>query len=478
MSDKGYVLPDVVDPGRFCVRVMVPQDMGHILAFAGQLWELAQWWTWERDEARTGKDAAAVWRDIMESVWPQLSAELLNCMEGEAVDVRQNDEQPCILEKLVDGEWVQFADLRTCAPRIRYNPTRKTFEYSVDDIGWYEFPEGPYTDDTQYQPAPPPRTEERNVDKLCQAASNSAEFFEQFYNSVASSLAGEAISQISVFGDIADFLTLFLSFTQTVGAYLAAIGEIILLEASYQANEYTQTVWDNVRCLLLDVATLTDDVVTYDFNAFQSGLIQLNIDTGVDTYQNIALLLVFIGGDGLNTTGVADVGDATDECNDCQWCYEWDFTQGDELGWEPAQKGPPHNTAWAVWEDTGWGEVGASQNLSECIVLKGHIGAYIQTIKLTMSEANNPGTSLNALMIATDHVTRDDQNGFDLYQTAGAVSAITYTVPAGGYMYFGDVQLGWTRDRNRAQQFLPVLGKLIKIRVTGVGANPFGEDNC
>lgn len=63
---KGYILPEVIDPaGSKCVSIPVPNDRYHIAAFWGALWTLGAWYNWERDSLKQGKDAAAVWQDII-----------------------------------------------------------------------------------------------------------------------------------------------------------------------------------------------------------------------------------------------------------------------------------------------------------------------------------------------------------------------------------------------------------------------------
>lgn len=68
----GYMLPTVMNPpDSLCFTVKVPNDQGHIAAFFGALFELTQWISWQRDSAKRGKDAAAVWR----AIWVDLAAQ-------------------------------------------------------------------------------------------------------------------------------------------------------------------------------------------------------------------------------------------------------------------------------------------------------------------------------------------------------------------------------------------------------------------
>lgn len=57
-----YLIPDVIDPPtRVCIPISVPNDPHHLQVFWGHLGLLGKWYSWERDDAHTGKDVAAVW---------------------------------------------------------------------------------------------------------------------------------------------------------------------------------------------------------------------------------------------------------------------------------------------------------------------------------------------------------------------------------------------------------------------------------
>lgn len=118
-SRERYVLPiDVNPPTRVCFQVEVPNDIYHIAAFMGQIFALARWWSWELDAAHTAKQAAAVWMDIFDN--------LKRCQptivgggadEGNEQLIRQNPDNPCLLETSINGtDWCAFADLSKCVP--------------------------------------------------------------------------------------------------------------------------------------------------------------------------------------------------------------------------------------------------------------------------------------------------------------------------------------------------------------------------
>lgn len=63
-QDGGYLLPEVIDPPRVSLCIQIPDDPNHIIAFWGALEQLSKWWNWQRDDAHTAKEVAAVWLDV------------------------------------------------------------------------------------------------------------------------------------------------------------------------------------------------------------------------------------------------------------------------------------------------------------------------------------------------------------------------------------------------------------------------------
>lgn len=123
---KGFRLPDDIScSDEICVKVTVPNNLEYRAAFWGSLWKLTKWWCWERDDEKRGKDAAArIKQCIEESYAAYLAGE--RCGVG-LFDVRQNEDEPCKLEKTLDGgeNWVEFCDLTLC--------TKKTAKYIYDE---------------------------------------------------------------------------------------------------------------------------------------------------------------------------------------------------------------------------------------------------------------------------------------------------------------------------------------------------------
>lgn len=90
--DPGYKLPEVIDPDTCCVCIPLPNDFNHKMAFLGQLDELGYWWNWERDPDKKGREAAAVWRNIVQCIREDLDMSGCGCGEDKPTNTRINPE--------------------------------------------------------------------------------------------------------------------------------------------------------------------------------------------------------------------------------------------------------------------------------------------------------------------------------------------------------------------------------------------------
>jgi len=114
-----YTLPDVVNPAKtICYQIEVPDNLFHRAAFFGQIYKLASAVAWDNDASHTALDVAAVWWDIFNNIkecsTPQTSG-AGGADEGMELLIRQNPDNPCILETSINGtDWCAFADFSKC----------------------------------------------------------------------------------------------------------------------------------------------------------------------------------------------------------------------------------------------------------------------------------------------------------------------------------------------------------------------------
>lgn len=99
-----WPLPLVVNPSdSICYCVPVPNDIYHIAAFKGAMFELTKAYSWGNDTAHTAIDAAAVWKVIFDN--------LTTCPT-----VQFQQPIPCLLQASFDGgvTWVTIYDGSDC----------------------------------------------------------------------------------------------------------------------------------------------------------------------------------------------------------------------------------------------------------------------------------------------------------------------------------------------------------------------------
>lgn len=117
---RKFDLPVVVDPPRrVCVQIEVPDDPAHWSAFWGALDTLCLGYAWADDSAHTAREVIQVWRKVIEAAAPNNCAQPISVGADEGVEqmIRQNPDNPCLLESSIDGvHWCAFADLSKCLP--------------------------------------------------------------------------------------------------------------------------------------------------------------------------------------------------------------------------------------------------------------------------------------------------------------------------------------------------------------------------
>lgn len=69
-----FPIPEVIDPPKMCLQLCIPDDPTWKRVINGLLSELGQWYNWQRDDAKSGKELAQVWRKIYNDIdWSDMS---------------------------------------------------------------------------------------------------------------------------------------------------------------------------------------------------------------------------------------------------------------------------------------------------------------------------------------------------------------------------------------------------------------------
>lgn len=86
-----YHLPESNDFNTKFACIRVPIDKYHRAAFIGQIEYLAHWYAWDRDAARSGKEAAAVWQNIIEELTIGDRCDPIACPNGIILEIDPDD---------------------------------------------------------------------------------------------------------------------------------------------------------------------------------------------------------------------------------------------------------------------------------------------------------------------------------------------------------------------------------------------------
>lgn len=232
-----------------------------------------------------------------------------------AFDVRQNEETPCILEKQEDGgEWIPFANLQLCPPRIRNGANG--IEWSPDGEEWEPVPNEPV----------PPVEAAPGQNPLCVAAANAVAVLVTLHYETASNIS--APTALSLAALIAGLLISILFVPFSVAVILAILtGGAITVFAALPFGAFTEEIQEELRCILFCAASEDEDgVVTFDFAEVQGkvaeNVVALNMWDGIQKYLNI------IGEDGLNRAGATSSVTEAD-CSECE-CDDYEIVFADD----------------------------------------------------------------------------------------------------------------------------------------------------
>ena len=226
-------------------------------------------------------------------------------------DVRQSEENPCILEKFVDDEWIEFANLRLCPPIVRLNINMQV-EISFDNGETFEV----LTPNEQPPvPVPDPEFEAR-----CNAAASAVEVLNATYIDVRTYFQNTVAPLVALSGVIS-FIAVYIFFPPAIPTVLEFFVTLYGLLSEIVDDEFDTDTKNTLRCIFYCHSEQVGDQVNFDFEAIILEIADLWDLTGINIYAAVEYILYIMGEQGLNNSGATGV--ITDaECDDCGDCLE------------------------------------------------------------------------------------------------------------------------------------------------------------
>jgi hypothetical protein len=338
-EDNRYDLPDDWNVTDYvCAVIPVPNDPQYIAMLRGLLDTL----TWQRSFRKHSTENAAF---QVSKTWQNcfLSQEwLFTDCEAIVIDVRQNPEDPCELDKeTVDGEWTEFADLQLCPPQLSVSPdgTLQWWNPACNDGAgcWEELPPpADFGDDSEppvTPPFPPGTPEYEDNTAFCIAAANIADALKNLIRAIIDGFF--AIEGASVWTFLAITVVTFIlapEIALPVAAAMIVLAALIIetnLDADFASFDWEE-LRDRIACVLNRDGSMS--------NAEKNDLITRNADWDYPATNQIGWilhdLLQLIPSSVITYLGTIAQSDIEPTCAECaEWCHTFDFTI-DEQGFE------------------------------------------------------------------------------------------------------------------------------------------------
>lgn len=228
-------------------------------------------------------------------------------------DVRQNTEEPCILEKTADGTtWEEFADITLCLK----NSIVKTPDGGISIISdGVSVPIGGAPDDADPRDGVGTSRTGTDDEIKCLASANASNVMWQ--------VVEQGIAEVKKYTALSLLVVLSLVLSLVFGAPwgilaipAAPAAAAFVVLASLSTGAYTAKTFREFACILQTNCAVTSGVATFNLTAVKAAVVAKQPTFGFDVWNAIYAFLDVIGADGLNLAGETTA--ITDPC--CDFC--------------------------------------------------------------------------------------------------------------------------------------------------------------
>jgi hypothetical protein len=234
-------------------------------------------------------------------------------------DVRQNEEEPCALEKSDDGgeTWTPFADLQLCVPLLRLGAGGKVQVSADGGETW--------TDAEVVTPEPVPPTD--GYDNKCLGARNAAEVYRLTWQEVYNAWAGDGQMAFGIiaFTSVLAAMIIFPPAVAVVWSFFLLMWELI---TQATGGEWTDAVTERLTCIFYCNSVENEDgTLNFNWTNVLSDIVAEDIEENL-IWAVIWYLAQMVGEDGTARAASTRSVPAYD-CVDCgcpSECAEADFT--------------------------------------------------------------------------------------------------------------------------------------------------------
>lgn len=281
-----YLTPPDLPEERDCRALSIPASPEWLALFGGALTTFLYAYNWEQTSGLSVEDTIAEMRVIIDGFYEGCN----DCglpWGGSIIRIKIDGR----IEVLEDGEWVE--------------PT-----------------EGDY-----YFPPPDEREGGTAEDQICLASKNAANALHELYSNLSESFTEELTAAQALVAMTA-FATGLIGFafapiTAWFAGVIFAAFEVLYSALSYlTADLWTEDFESQITCFLIDCATNTAGIVTFDWQCWENKLNSLANDFSLDEvqlrlYLQIGFILQFIGGSGALNLAGATTEITNDDCSFC-----------------------------------------------------------------------------------------------------------------------------------------------------------------